>query len=72
MAKQSFDCPGCGTRCSASPQRNGSAKLKHPKPVCEAYSAKLLMQAYVIACRPEPKFPPWDEIAREIYRKGIE
>lgn len=70
--KRPFDCPTCGVTCTASEQRNGTAKLNHPLPLCGGFKPSVLMQAYVIACKPEPKYPPWDEVTQEIYRKGIE
>jgi hypothetical protein len=70
--KRNFNCPVCKTRCAASEQRNGKTKLKHPLPLCEGFTPGLLMQAYVIACKPPTIYPSWDDISKEIYRKGVE
>lgn len=69
---RTYDCPICGSRCTAIEKRNGDTDLKHPLPTCKGLTGSLLLQAYVSACKPENKFPSFDDAAREVYKKGIE
>jgi hypothetical protein len=67
-----FDCPICGTSCVAIEKRAGETDLKHPLPTCKGLTPSLLLNAYVITCNPERKFPSFEDAAREVFRKGIE